>query len=97
MMKKRVSWAKQFATRTEEDWKRVCCANVLITYCRSNQNIQTTHPFPVLLCPRGKLFGPQDSFLHYRCGQFRFISKSVCPQTNFNQTSSHSPATHLNT
>ena len=39
MMKKRVSWAKQFATWTEEDWKRVSCANVLITYCRSNQNI----------------------------------------------------------
>lgn len=31
MKKKRLLWAKQFATWTEEDWKRVSCLNVLIT------------------------------------------------------------------
>lgn len=31
MMKKWLSWAKQFATSTEEDRKRVSCLNVLIT------------------------------------------------------------------
>ena len=32
MMKRRLSWAKQFANWTEEDWKSVSCANLLIRF-----------------------------------------------------------------
>lgn len=39
MMKKRLSWAKQFAKWTEEDWKRVSCLNVLITFTLSSTMI----------------------------------------------------------